>query len=748
MAGSDQFYYEGGFGGDNGPATAAKLSFDYGDTSGIAIDAAGDVYLSDSQNNRVREVFACVSVAAPQLTAVSDGVAAPRLAWSSVAGAFRYDVRLDTVSPPVRVIAPDLTETSFSPANLQPGTKYFWSVTAKGDSFCPTPSTATSAVSSFTTATGCGAGLFDTIAPADGAQNIDAPTLRLSWQAAAGAGTYDLYFGPTNPPPLLASGIQQTSYAPVAIAHAYWFVVAHAACDPARTSATAIRSFNTNLTGGCASIPTVSLTSPATGASDVPASVDLQWSVSGGDVDTFDVYFGTSSDPPLLRGNVAGNARSLSLSQLTAGTTYYWRLVARSACFAGGTATTPVFSFTTHADCTTPGATTILFAPAIVSAGATYTIVWSAASGLDANGGYLIERSTSASFNAVLDLQVSSSTAASFVANSPGTYYHRVRALPGCDPSLAGPVSAPASVSSVNAPANIIFTVPPQALVTSLGDRIEDHNGSFTIENIGSAPAQIIVGQSELPGSRPFFSIVEGGAFVTLQPRVPRTFTIQYSGPPNDTAASYQGVIFAVGVTLPLPVTPYAFVNLKVGGGPAAVPEFIVDGAAAEYAAFPGFSGDDDSNRPAREISIRNAGTTPMELAAEIGPEVWLVPENGWNAQPLAAGSTRTVKLFTRRPFAPSGSPLPRYTYFTVRTKDGASARLLVQDNDKLTVTGGRPTALEVGARSFIVPDAVNRLRLTNNGGDAVQAEMIFTPIRSRRIRRLGRQTRRGCRAA
>ena len=328
VAGSDQFYYEGGFAGDNGPATAAKLSFDYGDTSGIAIDAAGDVYLSDSQNNRVREVFACVSVSAPQLTAVPDGAAAPRLAWSAVAGAFRYDVRLDTVSPPVRVIATDLTETSFSPANLQPGTKYFWSVTAKGDSFCPTPSTASSAVSSFTTAAGCGAGAFDTAGPADGAQNVDAATLRLSWQPSAGADTHDVYYGPTNPPPLLASGIAQTSYAPVAIAHAFWFVVAHASCDPTMTSATAIRSFTTNLSGGCASIPTVALTAPAAGSVDVPASVDLQWSVSGGDVDTFDVYFGTSSDPPLLRGNVAGNARSLSLSQLAAGTTYsgaWWR---------------------------------------------------------------------------------------------------------------------------------------------------------------------------------------------------------------------------------------------------------------------------------------------------------------------------------------------------------------------------------------------------------------------------------------
>src|SRR5439155_13717531 len=43
-------------------------------------------------------------------------------------------------------------------------------------------------------------------------------------------------------------------------------------------------------------------------------------------------------------------------------------------------------------------------------------------------------------------------------------------------------------------------------------------------------------------------------------------------------------------------------------------------------------------------------------------------------------------------------------------------------------LTGGRTTSLDVAARSFIVPDAVNRLRLTNTGTDAVQSELIFTP--------------------
>jgi hypothetical protein len=197
-------------------------------------------------------------------------------------------------------------------------------------------------------------------------------------------------------------------------------------------------------------------------------------------------------------------------------------------------------------------------------------------------------------------------------------------------------------------------------------------------------------------------------------------------------------VIFAVGVTQQLAVTPYAFVNLKVGGGPAAAPQFVIDGTPSDYAAFPAFSGDDDSNRAGRDVTIRNNSTSPMELAAEVGPDVWLTPENGWNSQPLAAGTTRTFKLFTRRPFAASGSPLPRYTYFTVRTKDGASSRLLVQDNDRIAVTSGRATSLDVSARSFIIPEVISqtisggraatRVRLTNTGGDSVQAEMVFTP--------------------
>src|SRR5205085_116155 len=244
FAGSATTYTDGDFAGDAGRATLAKLNFGFSEPA-VAVSSIGDVIIADVVNNRVREVSACASVATPLLARPADNSTnvstAPTLSWSDTLNAFRYDVLLDTVSPPLKVAASDVSENSFTPANLLPSTKYFWRIVAKGDSFCSSTSMSNSAIASFTTSSACAASAFDAIAPADGA-TVAEPSVLLSWNASAGAATYDVFFSAFNPPSRVATGITATSFRVDALAGTYsWFVVAHATCDPTQTASTPLR---------------------------------------------------------------------------------------------------------------------------------------------------------------------------------------------------------------------------------------------------------------------------------------------------------------------------------------------------------------------------------------------------------------------------------------------------------------------------------------------------------------------------
>ena len=57
----------GGYTGDGGPATSAELD----DPSGVAIDAAGNLFIADSGNNRIREVVASQDTTPPVTTATA-----------------------------------------------------------------------------------------------------------------------------------------------------------------------------------------------------------------------------------------------------------------------------------------------------------------------------------------------------------------------------------------------------------------------------------------------------------------------------------------------------------------------------------------------------------------------------------------------------------------------------------------------------------------------------------------------------
>ncbi len=731
--------------GDGGPLRDACFNYVFG----LSQNAGGDLFVADGFT-RIRAVFACVAVAVPSLSSPADGATGtstgPTLSWSKVAGAFRYDVYLGTTNPPTTAVATDLEATSFTPLNLQPGTRYFWRVVAKGDPFCVPPSSAASGVRSFATVSGCAPPATPVlVSPADGASSVPAP-VRLSWEPVPDSESYDIYLGATNPPPLLAFGGTGTSITPLTLhpvpgATYYWSIVAHAACDPLRTSASAVRSFRVAGTG-CPAPASFLASAPADGATGVAPDVVLEWTASP-NATSYDVYLGPGPSPALYRPGVSST--DLAPGGLSPGVTYHWKVVARTSCDAGADATTAVRSFTVRGTCSTPGPTGFTFLPpGAVGTGQSYVVSWNAASELDPGGGYVVERSASPSFSPLLDVVTTTSLFASFVAPGAGSLYHRVRAIPACDPSRVASWSAPGVVSIVSSKPNVVFSRAPDALVVGVGERLEDRRTVFALENVTSTPVQVIVARQEL-SSVPFFTIVDpagdDAAFVTLEPRVPKLFEVRYSGPSSEVAGSYMGLVLVVGTGAGLAVTPYAFVSLRVGSSPDAVPGFRQNGTATEYASFPGFSGD-DSTRPPISVDVHNPGSSALELAAEVGPEVWLALEPGWNATPIPPGATRTLRLSTRRTRAPNGSALPRYTYLTLRTKGGTTSRLLVQDNDAPLLSPGRGASAVKPGSSHVVPSVahvtsalgntfVSRLTLSNVGGEAVQAELVFTPASS-----------------
>jgi hypothetical protein len=373
----------------------------------------------------------------------------------------------------------------------------------------------------------------------------------------------------------------------------------------------------------------------------------------------------------------------------------------------------------------------------------TYVLSWEDARG---EGGsddgivFVVERSTSSSFATIRDAQTLRGQSASFLATDIGTTYHRLRVVPACDGTLS---SAPSNVLATNVTsgaANVVFTSAPQGVALRAGQPASGAGTTFKLENIGDTAAEVtLVADSR---GESFFEIRDaGGAIatdVTLQPRTPQTFGVRFTGPSGQSAWDGSVSVVARAGRPRLPVTPGATVSLVTGSATGdAAARFSINGIATEALAFPGLSGD-DAQRPPLEVIVENPGTQPVSFAYEIGPELWLEAEAGWNATPVPPGGRRTVRLFTRRSRAPEGASFPRETFLTLRTPGGATSRLLVLDNDAPAVQALR-SPLPTSAISYIVPSVVNAtsalgntfvstVQLTNAGSEALATELVFTP--------------------
>ena len=158
------------------------------------------------------------------------------------------------------------------------------------------------------------------------------PTLR--WEWPYGATSFDVYFGTTPTPPLVAN-TTATFYTPAATLSNtvyYWKVVAR---NGVGTASSATWPFNT---GSLPSPPV--LISPANQTISASFGPSLTWASASG-ATSYDVYFGASSPPPLLGNTSVTHYQTAAPSP---GTTYYWKIVAVNAA---GPSPSSVWSFTT-----------------------------------------------------------------------------------------------------------------------------------------------------------------------------------------------------------------------------------------------------------------------------------------------------------------------------------------------------------------------------------------------------------------
>lgn len=238
-----------------------------------------------------------------------------------------YDLYLGTTpSPPL--VAAELADPAYTPAApLAPLAQHYWRVVARDSLGLET----SSALWTFTTrAVNSPPYAPLNPLPTNAAQDISlTPTLH--WLGADIDGdplTYDVYFGTSTPPPLVASDLVFSRYTPSALSFSttyYWRVVTRDSTG--QEASGPIWWFETRPLNYPPNLPVV--VAPANDALGVSVTPTLSWTVSDLDPDTLvsDLYFGTSPTPPLVASDLV--TPTYTPTGLAFSTRYYWQIVVR-----------------------------------------------------------------------------------------------------------------------------------------------------------------------------------------------------------------------------------------------------------------------------------------------------------------------------------------------------------------------------------------------------------------------------------
>ncbi|MCD4735729.1 MAG: PKD domain-containing protein, partial [Bacteroidales bacterium] len=266
------------------------------------------------------------------------------LSWNAASGATGYYIYFGTNNPPTNIEnGTDLGNvTSYSPAGaLNTGTTYYWRIVP---------------YNSYGQATGCSVWSFTTgnppgcttpVSPGNGSTGV-LITSTLSWNNAAGATGYMIYFGTNNPPTNIENGIDLgnvTTYTPspsLSFSTAYyWKIVPYNSFG----LATGCSVWNFSTEAGSAPSCTTPV-SPANGATNTPITTSLTWN-SAASATGYYIYFGTDSPPTnIANGTDLGNTTTYTPpANLNFNTLYYWQVIPYNG-FGSGSGCA-IWSFTT-----------------------------------------------------------------------------------------------------------------------------------------------------------------------------------------------------------------------------------------------------------------------------------------------------------------------------------------------------------------------------------------------------------------
>jgi len=276
----------------------------------------------------------------------TDGTS-PTLAWEASDpdnDDLTYDVYLGTSSSPPSE-ASDISSKSYEPGSLEKGTTYYWKVEVTDQDGATTEGP----VWSFTTPSGGNdpPNEPNSPTPSDG-ERTSGTSPTLEWEVSDPDGdelTYDVYLGTSESPEKKESDLSSDSYDPGSLQSGttyYWKVVATDQ-DGASTEGP-VWSFKTSSSEN-QSPNEPSSPSPSDGATTDGTSPPLTWEASDPDGDdlSYDLYFGTSSSPPLETSDLS--SKKYDPGALQNGTTYYWKVKATDP--EGATTEGPVWSFAT-----------------------------------------------------------------------------------------------------------------------------------------------------------------------------------------------------------------------------------------------------------------------------------------------------------------------------------------------------------------------------------------------------------------